>query len=132
MGTGFKGGNISYRSISDNIKTTASKYNYSNGRFGTNSPSTGNKTRNITSNNPVATANDFYSKIANGGSEKIYNNNFPALFVGDITGELENYNPIDDWLANNLMTQQQYNKIKSELSSFSTKHVEYKFTISIS
>lgn len=59
---------------------------------------------------------------------KICNNNFPAFFVGDITGEFENYNPIDDWLANNLMTLQQYNKIKSELSSFSTEHIEYKFT----
>ena len=85
MGTGFKGVHTSYRSISDNIKTTASKYSYYNGRFGTNSPSTGNKTRNITSNDPVATANDFYSKIANGGSEKKYNNNFKITQMSDGT-----------------------------------------------
>ncbi len=83
MGTGFKGGTTSYRSIGQNIKVTASKYNYSNGRFGTNSPSTGNKTRNIASNDPVATANDFYSKIAHGGSEKKYNNNFKITQMSD-------------------------------------------------
>lgn len=54
------------------ILPTSTKYEYSNGFFGKNSPSTGNRTRNIASVDPVATATDFYNRIANGGKEKTY------------------------------------------------------------
>jgi hypothetical protein len=74
MGTGYKGGSKYYRSIGQNILLMLSKYAYNNGRFGVNSPSTGNKTRNISSDDPAATAKDFYDKIALGGIEKTYNN----------------------------------------------------------
>lgn len=73
MGT-FKGGSQSYRSIGQNVLRTSSKYQYSNGYFGKNSPSTGSKTRNIVSRDNLATAKDFYNKIAFGGTEKIYDN----------------------------------------------------------
>lgn len=73
MGT-YKGNTQYYRSIGQNILLTSSKYDYNNGRFGTNSPSTGNQTRNIKSDNPQATAKDFYDTIALGGIEKSYNN----------------------------------------------------------
>lgn len=73
MGTYFKGGSVYYRSIGQNILPTASKYEYNNGRFGKNSPSTGNKTRNIVSANPLETAKDFYNTIAFGGKETVYN-----------------------------------------------------------
>jgi len=69
----YKGNTQFYRSIGQNILLTSSKYEYNNGRFGTNSPSTGNQTRNITSDNPLATAKDFYDTIALGGIEKSYN-----------------------------------------------------------
>lgn len=46
----------------------------SNGLFGNKSQSTGSKTRNIASSDNVATATDFYNKIALGGTEKIYDN----------------------------------------------------------
>ena len=73
MGTGsYKGGTIKYHSIGQNILITAQTYKYSNGYFGESSPSTGSRTRNIASNDNVATAKDFYSKIALGGIEKIY------------------------------------------------------------
>jgi hypothetical protein len=74
MGTGFKGNSKYYRSIGQNILSTSSKYEYKNGRFGVCSPSTGNKTRNIVSKDPMKTAIDFYNTIAYGGIEKIYNN----------------------------------------------------------
>lgn len=49
-------------------------YKYVNGYFGDVSPSTGNKTRNIVSSDNLATANDFYNKIAYGGTEISRNN----------------------------------------------------------
>ena len=74
MGTTYKGNAAYYRSVGQNILPTASKYPYRNGRFGVNSPSTGNKTRNIASADPLGTAKDFYDRIAYGGVEKIYAN----------------------------------------------------------
>ena len=74
MGTTYKGNAAYYRSIGQNIFPTASKYPYCNGRFGENSPSTGNKTRNIASADPLGTAKDFYDRIAYGGVEKKYAN----------------------------------------------------------
>ena len=74
MGTGYKGGAKNYRSIGQNILAASSKFEYKNGRFGICSPSTGNKTRNILSANPMETAIDFYDTIAYGGIEKTYNN----------------------------------------------------------
>ena len=72
MGTCFKGHSKYYRSIGQNILLASSKYHYENGRFGISSPSTGNKTRNIISVDPLSTAKDFYDKIAYGGKETIY------------------------------------------------------------
>ncbi len=72
MGTAYKGNAAYYRSVGQNILPTASKYKYQNGRFGDKSPSTGNKTRNITSSDPVSTATDFYNTIAYGGKETVY------------------------------------------------------------
>ena len=74
MGTGYKGNSKYYRSIGQNILLASSGYHYENGRFGVNSPSTGQRTRNIASNNPLATAKDFYNKIAFGGKENISKN----------------------------------------------------------
>ena len=72
MGTVYKGNSAYYRSVGQNILPTASKYKYRNGRFGDSSPSTGNKTRSISSSEPLKTAKDFYDKIAYGGLEKTY------------------------------------------------------------
>ncbi|MBR6206499.1 MAG: hypothetical protein IKQ73_04980 [Oscillospiraceae bacterium] len=74
MGTTYKGNAAYYRSVGQNIIPTASKYPYRNGRFGENSPSTGNETRNIASADSLGTAKDFYDRIAYGGVEKIYAN----------------------------------------------------------
>ena len=54
MGTYLKGNSKYYRSIGQNVLLASSKYHYENGRFGVNSPSTGNKTRNIASSDPQA------------------------------------------------------------------------------
>ena len=54
MGTYLKGNSKYYRSIGQNVLLASSKYHYENGRFGVNSPSTGNKTRNIASSDPEA------------------------------------------------------------------------------
>ena len=74
MGTGYKGNSKYYRSIGQNVLVASSKYQYEDGRFGVNSPSSGNKTRNISSTDPLSTAKDFYDTIAFGGIEKIYDN----------------------------------------------------------
>lgn len=72
MGTSYKGGSPTYRSVGENIDATAAKYEYQNGRFGKCSPSTGTHTRNIISDDPLETARDFYDKIAYGGIETKY------------------------------------------------------------
>ena len=74
VGTTYKGNTRFYRSIGQNIMITSSTYHYENGRFGVSSPSTGNKTRNIASSDPVSTARDFYNKITLGGIEQSFNN----------------------------------------------------------
>lgn len=72
MGTSYKGNSPTYRKIEDNIRMVASKYEYNDGRFGVCSPSTGNKTRNIVSADPIGTSKDFYEGISYGGIEKTY------------------------------------------------------------
>ncbi len=72
MGTAYKGNTKYYRSVGQNVLIAKSSYKYQNGRFGDSSPSTGNYTRNIASDNPKATAIDFYNKIALGGIEHSY------------------------------------------------------------
>ncbi len=69
VGTTYKGNTKFYRSIGQNIVIAKNIYKYENGRFGDSSPSTGNKTRNIVSDDPEKTAKDFYDKIALGGIE---------------------------------------------------------------
>ncbi len=72
MGTGnYKGNTSHYHSIGQNVMVTSQKYPMQNGYFGVVSPSTGSKTRNIVSHDNLATAKDFYDRIANGGIEKI-------------------------------------------------------------
>lgn len=86
MGTTYKGNTKFYRSIGQNIMITAGSYQYENGRFGVSSPSTGNTTRNIASDDPVSTAKDFYDKIALGGIEQTYNNgNLKVTHMADGT-----------------------------------------------
>jgi hypothetical protein len=74
MGTCYKVGSVYFRSIGQNILIASSKYQYKDGRFGVNSPSTGERTRNIASADPLATAYDFYNKIAFGGKEIVMKN----------------------------------------------------------
>lgn len=74
MGTGFKGYAKYFRSIGQNVLPASLKFEYRNGRFGVCSPSTGNKTRNILSSNPLKTATEFYNIIAYGGIENTYYN----------------------------------------------------------
>ena len=85
MGTGYKGDSKYYRSIGQNILITSTKYDYFNGRFGVNSPHGGLSTRNITSSDNLATAKDFYNKIAFGGKETIVNDNLRITRMADGT-----------------------------------------------
>lgn len=75
MGTAYKGNTKYYRSIGQNVMIVANKYHYENGRFGVNSKSTGNQTRNIFAGDPLSTAKDFYDKLALGGIEKSIHKN---------------------------------------------------------
>ncbi len=74
IGTYYKGGATYYRSIGQNVLIASQSYKYENGYFGDVSPSTGSKTRNIISADNLSTANDFYNKIAYGGTEISRNN----------------------------------------------------------
>lgn len=75
MGTSYKGNTKFYRSIGQNIAIVKNVYSFNEGRFGYKSASTGNITRNISSENPLETSRDFYDKIALGGKEKtVYRN----------------------------------------------------------
>ena len=73
MGTEYKGGTKYYRSVGQNAMIASKTFPYKNGYFGTASPSTGNRTRNIKSDDPLSAAKTFYDKIALGGIEKSYN-----------------------------------------------------------
>ena len=72
MGT-FKGGSPAYRGIASNLPALQSKYDYSNGYFGKKGQG-GTSTRNITSNNPLKAAKEFYDQSTFGGIERILNN----------------------------------------------------------
>ena len=74
MGTSYKGNTKFFRSIGQNAMIVANKFPYKDGYFGISSPSTGNKTRNIVSDNPADAAKAFYDKIALGGIEETYDN----------------------------------------------------------
>jgi hypothetical protein len=85
MGTGYKGDSKYFRSIGQNILITSSKYPYSNGRFGESSPHGGLSTRNIASSDNLATAIDFYDRIAFGGKEEIVDDNLSITRMADGT-----------------------------------------------
>ena len=66
MGTGYIGGAGHHHSISENLPELKKTYPYSNGYFGTKGQGRSH-TRNISSDDPGATAKDFYDKAAYGG-----------------------------------------------------------------
>lgn len=71
MGTSaYKGNTQFYRSVGQNVMIASRSYHYNNGYFGYSSPSTGSRTRNISSEDSLNTAKDFYDKIAIGGKEQ--------------------------------------------------------------
>ena len=75
MGTfTYKGGSAYHRSVEQNLMPTAAAYEYANGYFGKSGSSTGSRTRNISSQNNLETAKDFYNKISYGGIEHSYDN----------------------------------------------------------
>lgn len=85
MGTAYKGNSLHYHSIVQNILSTASKYKLNAGYFGDNSKHGKKRTRNIISENSLATAKDFYDKIAHGGIEKKINSNLKITKMSDGT-----------------------------------------------
>lgn len=73
MGHGYKGDTGHHHSIMENLSSLKSEYKYHNGYFG--NPDRGRDfVRNIKSDDPVKTAQDFYDKAAHGGVEKQMNN----------------------------------------------------------
>ena len=72
MGHGFKGDTGHYHTIGENIGSLKSKYSFNEktGYFGTVGQSKQSKVRNISSDDPVATAKDFYDRAAYGGKEE--------------------------------------------------------------
>ena len=69
MGHGYKGDTGHHHSITENLPSLTKKYDYRNGYFGEKGKGT-NYTRNITSDDPIKTAKEFYDKAAHGGIER--------------------------------------------------------------
>lgn len=67
---GFKGGTATQHSIGDNLPSLKEKYELNNGRFGTASNPKRPSTRRIESDDPLATARDFYDRASKGGVEQ--------------------------------------------------------------
>lgn len=62
----YKGGAAYHHSLSENVSNLKANYPYSNGYFGEKGQGR-TFTRNISSDDPVATAKDFFDKAAYGG-----------------------------------------------------------------
>ncbi len=73
MGHGFKGDAGHYHSITENLPALTSSYSYRNGYFGVKGQGR-EFIRNITSNDPASTSQNFYDKAAYGGIERQMNN----------------------------------------------------------
>lgn len=73
MGHGYKGDTGHYHSITENLGTLSSKYEYSNGYFGEQGKGR-SFVRNIRSEDPASTAKSFYDTAAHGGIEKTMDN----------------------------------------------------------
>lgn len=72
MGHGYKGDTGHHHSLSENLSDLTSNYQCRNGYFG--DPGQGRSfVRNISSDNPLNTAQDFYGKASYGGLEKHMN-----------------------------------------------------------
>lgn len=70
MGTSYKGGATHYHTIAENILLVASVYKYKNGLFGERGQGGTSEIRIIVSEDPKATAKDFYDRFTYGGIEK--------------------------------------------------------------
>ena len=68
MGRGYKGDTGHHHSITENLPSLTSDYEYHNGYVGDKGISSG-VVRNIKSDEPIKTAKDFYDKAAHGGLE---------------------------------------------------------------
>lgn len=66
MGTGFKGGALYHRTISENLPSLEKNYVFADGYFGEKGQGR-SFTRNIASEEPTAIAKDFFDKAAYGG-----------------------------------------------------------------
>lgn len=69
MGLGFKGDTGHHHSISENIVSLKSDYEFHNGYFGDKGISSYDSTRNIKTDRPLQESKNFYDKIAYGGIE---------------------------------------------------------------
>ena len=73
MGLGYKGDTGHHHSITENLSSLRADYKYNNGYFGNPGHGRG-YVREIESDEPAATAKDFYDKAAHGGIEKEMSN----------------------------------------------------------
>ncbi len=73
MGRGYKADTGHHHSITENLPSLTSSYDYHNGYFGKKGQGR-NFVRIISSADPVKTAQDFYDKAAHGGIERPMSN----------------------------------------------------------
>ena len=69
MGTSYKGGSPTFRTITENVSSLKNKFPVRNGYFGTEGQGR-SFTRNITSIDPKKTAKEFYDQATYGGIEE--------------------------------------------------------------
>ena len=70
MGTCYKGGADHYHKVTENIGSVAAVYKYHDGLFGDRGQGGSSMIRNIASDDPQATAKDFFDRLTYGGIEK--------------------------------------------------------------
>lgn len=70
MGTCYKGGADHYHKVTENIGSLATTYKYYDGLFGDRGQGGSSVIRNIASDDPQATAKDFFDRLTYGGIEK--------------------------------------------------------------
>lgn len=73
MGRGYKGDTGHHHTLPENLPSLIKKYKYVNGYFGDHGQGR-DYVRNITCNNPGATAKEFYDVAAHGGIEREMSN----------------------------------------------------------
>ena len=92
MGRGYKGDTGHHHTITENLPSLTSSYDFNNGYFGKKGQGR-DFVRNISSEDPLSTARDFYDKAAHGGIERQMSNG-KGLYTKMLDGSILSFREI--------------------------------------